>query len=69
MCHHPNCYFINIIEIEEDEKIAIHYNKRFNPIFIQHLNYKKDLFTSFVKSEDPQKILEEELELEVEVLD
>ena len=36
MCQKQNCYHIEIIEIHNNIKIVVHYDKELNPIFIQY---------------------------------
>ena len=48
MCDKKDCYFINLITLnDEDEKVIIHYDRNGNCIFIQHGNPKEDIFREF----------------------
>lgn len=39
MCLNPNCKYIEILEIKENVKIALHYGNTNTPIFIQFWDY------------------------------
>lgn len=47
MCGNEKCKFINIFYLTDDEKIMIHYDTKYNPIWIQHFN-KDELQTTFI---------------------
>lgn len=47
MCGNEKCKFINIFYLTDDEKIMIHYDMKYNPIWIQHFN-KDELQTTFI---------------------
>lgn len=47
MCRRKNCILIQIVEIQEEEKLYVHYDKDFNPIWIQYYNSKNDKELTF----------------------
>jgi hypothetical protein len=38
MCGNEKCKSINIFYLTDDEKVYIHYDKDYRPIWIQHIN-------------------------------
>lgn len=46
MCGNKNCNYINIFYLANEEKVMIHYDKNYKPIWIQH--YCEDKETTFI---------------------
>jgi hypothetical protein len=64
MCGNPRCKSINIFYLCDDEKIFIHYDKYYKPIWIQHID-KFDKERTFLR--DTDKIFKSEyLELPID---
>jgi len=50
MCNREDCYFISIIELnDEGEKVIIHYDKKGGAVFIQHSNPTEEVFRGFCR--------------------
>lgn len=48
MCGNDNCKFINIFYLtDDDEKVMIHYDSNYRPIWIQHF-CKNEIQTTFI---------------------
>lgn len=43
MCSKSNCYYIEIIEIRNEEKVVIHYDPKGKPVLIQYWKDKTDV--------------------------
>jgi hypothetical protein len=43
MCQNNNCRFIEIIEIHDNIKVVIHYDKNHKPILIEYWDEKQEL--------------------------
>ena len=41
MCLKPNCFFIDIVEIRDNVKVVLHYDKKGSPILIQYWDESK----------------------------
>lgn len=53
MCLNPNCKYIEICEIKDDVKVALHYDTTNTPIFIQFWDYNLGIYTEYqIKSKN-----------------
>ena len=48
MCNHPNCIFIDILQMTNDEKLYIHYDNNLVPIFFQYNNDDRKIYKEYI---------------------
>lgn len=56
MCNHPNCIYIDILEMTNGEKLYIHYDNNLVPHLFQYYDEDRKIDKEYVPVEPPENI-------------